>query len=140
MITIAQTSQQTKAKPAAIFALWADVDHWADYDKGIEWAKLTDRFATGGHCIIKPKGGPKVKATILVVEPNRRFIDISHLIGAKLKFDHIITQHTDKTTVSIEMTLIGPLSWLWAKILGKNQQADLEESTTNLVAKAEKNE
>jgi hypothetical protein len=36
------------------------------------------------------------------------------------------------------MTLSGPLSRLWAKILVKNQQADLEKSTANLIAKAEK--
>ncbi len=69
MITLAQTSQQTKAKPAAIFALWADIDHWADHDEGIEWTKFTDMFTAGGHYTIKPKGGPKVRATILAVEP-----------------------------------------------------------------------
>jgi hypothetical protein len=138
MITLAQTSQHTKANPSAVFALWADIDHWADYDEGIEWAKLTDTFAAGGHYTLKPKGGPKVKATILVVEPNKRFIDVSNLPGAKLKFDHAITQQSGTTTVSIVMTLNGPLSRLWAKILGKNQQADLEKSTANLIAKAEK--
>lgn len=137
MITLAHTTQQTKAKPEAIFALWADVDHWADHDKGIEWAKLTDTFAAGGHYTIKPKGGPKVKATILTVEPSKKFIDVSHLMGAKLKFDHTITRQSGDTTVNVVMTLSGPMSWLWAKILGKNQQTDLDKSTANLIAKAE---
>ena len=35
------------------------------------------------------------------------------------------------------MSISGPLSFLWAKILGKNQQADLEKSTAKLIAKAE---
>ena len=137
MITLAKTTQTTKASPAAIFALWADIDHWNDHDEGIEWAKLSDTFASGGHYTIKPKGGPKTKADILVVEPNKRFVDVSHLPGAKLKFDHSISQNANNTTVSIVMTLTGPLSFLWAKILGKNQQADLEKSTATLIAKAE---
>lgn len=137
MKILAQTAIQTKAKPETIFKLWADIGHWSDYDKGIEWAKLTDSFMAGGHYTIKPKGGPKVKATIMVVEPNKRFVDVSHLLGAKLKFDHTLVQQDGLTTVSIIMSLSGSLSWLWAKILGKNQQADLEESTANLVAKAE---
>lgn len=137
MKILAQTTVQTKAKPEAIFKLWADINHWADHDKGIEWAKLTDTFMAGGHYTIKPKGGPKVKATILVVEQNKRFVDVSHLLGAKLKFDHSLTQQANTTSVSVTMSLSGPLGWLWAKILGKNQQADLEESTVNLVAKAE---
>lgn len=138
MIILAQTTQQTKAKPAAIFALWADIDNWADHDDGIEWAKLTDKFVPGGHYAIKPKGGPKVKADILIVEPNQRFVDVSHLPGAKLRFDHSIAQTNNGTSVTIIMTLNGPLAWLWAKMLGKNQQADLEKSTAQLLAKAEK--
>lgn len=138
MIILAKTCQTTLAKPADIFNLWADIDHWADYDAGIEWAKLTDTFAEGGHYTIKPKGGPKVRATILAVETNRHFVDVSHLFGAKLTFEHVLTQQNDQTMVSITMTLHGPLAWLWAKILGKNQQADLEKSTGNLIKKAER--
>lgn len=138
MKILAQTTQETKATPEAIFALWADIDHWSDYDKGIEWAKLTDSFAPGGRYTIKPKGGPTVKATILTIEPNKSFIDVSHLFGAKLRFDHILSQQGDSTSVSVTMSLSGPMGWLWAKILGKNQQADLEESTASLIAKAEK--
>ena len=138
MKILAQTTQSTQATPEAIFKLWADVDHWADYDEGIEWAKLTDTFSAGGNYTLKPKGGPKVKANILMVEPNKRFIDVSHLVGAKLKFDHAITHQEGVTKVTVVMTIGGPLSWLWIKILGKNQQSDLEKSTANLLAKAEK--
>ena len=49
MIKPADTTQTTYAKPEAIFAVWADINHWADVDKGIEWAKLTDTFAVGSH-------------------------------------------------------------------------------------------
>ena len=138
MIQLAQTTQRTNAKPEAIFALWKDIDNWAETDKGIEWARLTDNFSAGGHYVIKPKGGPKTKATILLVEPNKRFVDISHLFGAKLQFEHSIAQQNGMTIVNIVMTLSGPLSWIWARILGKNQQADLELSTTQLIAKAER--
>ncbi len=139
MKQLAATTIQTTAKPEAIFKLWADIDHWAEYDKGIEWAKLTDTFTAGGHYTIKPKGGPKVKSTILVVEPYEKFVDISHLLGATLQFEHTIIKQGSTNTVSIIMTISGPLGWVWAKILGKNQQADLEESTKNLIAKAEQN-
>lgn len=139
MQILAQTTRQTKAKPEAIFALWADIDNWAAYDTGIEWSKLKDSFSAGGHYTLKPKGGPKVRATILVVELNKRFIDVSHLLGAELKFDHTITtQRSGTTTVGITMTISGPLGWIWKRILGKNQQSDLEQSTANLIAKAEK--
>ena len=138
MKTIAKTIQQTKASPETIFNIWADIDGWSDFDQGIEWAKLTDTFTTGGHYTLKPKGGPKVKATITLVKPNEKFIDVSHLPGAKLIFDHTISTRNDATEISITMTLHGPLTWLWVKVLGKDQQADLEKSTANLIVKAEK--
>jgi hypothetical protein len=133
MITLAATTQSTTASSKSIYKLWEDINHWADYDQGIEWAKLNEPFVSGSHYTLKPKGGPKVKATILEVEPGKTFVDVSHLLGANLRFDHTIKSGS----VSITMTLSGPLSWLWAKILGKNQQADLERSTANLISKAE---
>ena len=137
MITLAQTTQSTTAKPSAVFSLWADINHWTDFDSGIEWAKLDQPFKAGSHYTIKPQGGPTVHATIEVVEPNNRFIDVSHLLGAKLRFDHSIVTHNNNSEVTIIMTLEGPLVWLWKKILGKNQQTDLEKSTASLIAKAE---
>lgn len=137
MKILANTNQQTKAKPEAIFSLWRNIDDWAEHDKGIEWAKLTDSFVVGGCYTIKPKGGPKVKAIITEIEQNKKFVDVSQLPGAKLKFDHTIVQQGNKTMVAIVMTISGPLSLLWAKILGKNQQTDLEQATANLIKKAE---
>lgn len=137
MRIIAQTTQPTKASPERIFALWSDVNNWASYDHGIEWAKLTEPFNTGARYSIKPKGGPSLKARILLVEPGSRFVDVSYLFGAKLTFDHSIVQKAGVASVSVVMSLTGPLSWLWVKILGKNQQADLEQATANLIAKAE---
>jgi len=137
MKILAQTTIKTSAGPETIFALWADVNHWSDFDHGIEWARLVGSFEAGGCYTIRPKGGPTVKATILVVEPYKTFVDVSHLPGAKLRFEHIIREQQGHSTVTITMSISGPLAWLWAKILGKNQQADLEKSTASLIAKAE---
>jgi hypothetical protein len=133
MIKIAQTTQASTAKPEVIFALWEDVSHWPQFDHGIEWARLEGKFAVGSKCTLKPKGGPRVKATIVEVVSCKSFVDVSYLLGAELRFEHVI----DQGRVSVVIALTGPLSGLWAKILGKNQQADLERSTANLIAKAE---
>lgn len=137
MKLLAQTSLTTSASPQAVYALWADVNNWHTFDDGIEWAKLNGPFAEGATYTIKPKGGPKVKATVVTDQPPTRFIDVSHLWGAKLRFDHTITTTEGISTVEIINTIDGPLAWLWAKILGKDQQADLERSVQKLVATAE---
>ncbi len=137
MITLSETTQQTRARPDAVFALWADVDHWAEYDDGIEWARLADDFRVGGRLTIKPRGVPRTKAEILIVEANRRFVNSSHLLGAKLRFDHTVVNQDNVTIVSVVVTLSGPLSFLWARLVGKGQQADIEKSTARLIARAE---
>jgi hypothetical protein len=137
MTALARTTQTTRARPATVFALWADINHWADFDDGIEWAKTDEAFRAGSHYVIKPKGGPQVKSTILLVEPPTRFVDVAHLFGAQLKFDHAISEQDGITTVGVVMTISGPLSWFWTKLLGKNQQADLEKATANLLKIAE---
>jgi len=137
MKILAQTTQRTTAVPEAIFQLWVDIDHWADYDHGIEWAKRTDQFAEGSVYTVKPKGGPAVKATIVKIEPARRMVDVSQLLGATLQFDHLVTQEDGVTIVNIVISIEGWLGWFWAMVLGKNQQANLDDSTKNLIAKAE---
>lgn len=137
MITLATTSQKTKAAPQDVFMLWQNVNCWAEYDHAIEWAKLVDTFTVGGRCKIKPKGSPVVTAVIEAVEPNRIFVDTTRLFGARLTFDHRIICANDEIHVVITQTLKGILAPLWAKILGKNQQTELEESTAKLIAMAE---
>ena len=135
MKLLATTAQLTTADPEAIFALWADINNWVTFDHGIEWAKLDETFTVGATYTLKPKGGPKVHARILTIEPNRRFVDVSRLFGAALTLDH--RKQPGHTVVAISMELTGPLRWLWALILGSQQQADLEASAARLIAKAE---
>lgn len=137
MTLIAKTTLTTPASPSAIFALWADINHWAEFDHGIEWARLEGPFVEGAAYTIRPNGGPSFKATIITITTNKRFIDVSHLYGAKLTFDHSLAQGKGGTVVDVAMSLSGPMAWLWKIILGKNQQADLDQSTQNLVKKAE---
>jgi hypothetical protein len=137
MKILAQTTMQTKAPAISIFKLWSDVNNWKDFDDGIEWSRLISDFSIGAHYTLKPKDGPKVKATIIQIDPAKRFVDVSRLPAAKLNFDHSLTTNDGQTIISITISISGPLSIVWAKILGKNMQSDLENSTANLIKKAE---
>lgn len=137
MKQLAQTSQSTTAQPTKVFALWADTQNWPAFDHGIEWTKFTAPFAIGNQYQLKPKGGPALRATIVEIAQDQLFVDVSHLIGTELRVTHHLETQGALTHVSVRMELSGPLSWLWAKILGKNQQTDLEKSTAQLIAIAE---
>jgi hypothetical protein len=138
MKVLAKTTQQTIADPEAIFQLWLDVNNWNKFDESVEWARLDEAFSPGNHFSLKPKGGPKVKATIVSVKHNREFTNTSQMPGAELKFIHTVIKKSGSTSVSVIISIDGPLSWLWSRILGKDQQSGLEKSVSNLIRLAEK--
>jgi hypothetical protein len=137
MKILAEATQQTNASPKQIFEIWSDINNWSQFDESVEWAQLHEEFKAGSHFILKPKGGPKVTATIVSAEHNREFTNTSRMPGAVLKFAHNIIKKNGHVYVQVTISIEGPLSWLWAKILGKDQKRALEKSILNLVRLAE---
>lgn len=137
MKQLAHATKSTSASPRQIYALWSDIDNWHTFDDGIEWAKLDGPFRQGATYRIKPKGGPTVRASVVQDSSPTRFVDRSHLFGAELEFDHKISTDATGTIVEIAITMSGPMSWFWSRILGKDQQSDLEKSISKLVETAE---
>jgi uncharacterized membrane protein len=137
MKTLATAHITTKAQPKAIFTLWQNVEQWPTWDSSIEWVKLEGPFSAGSHYRLKPKGGPVTKATILLVEKDHAFNDVSHLPGAKLYFEHVIEPAGSAHTVTHSVLINGPLAWLWRRILGANIQKGLQPALTTLARLAE---
>ncbi|MEV6069342.1 hypothetical protein AB0L82_22590 [Nocardia sp. NPDC052001] len=132
---IAQATATSTAAPAAFFAKWADMATWPEWNNDTEWVKLDGPFVQGATGTLKPKGGPKVG---FVVEKltDTEFIDVSKLIGARLVFAHTVSVE-DKTTVSVQVSIDGPLRWFWTKIMGADLAKSAQPDLNALVAAAE---
>jgi len=138
MDLIAETTTTSIASPSAFFARWADMATWPEWNADTEWVRLDGPFATGATGVLKPKGGPKVKFVIESLVPDREFIDVSLLVGARLTFHHLVEPLPDRgCTIRVRVTINGPLAWLWKRILGKGLAASLEPDLARLVARAE---
>jgi hypothetical protein len=88
--------------------------------------------------VLKPKGGPKVKFVIAALVPDREFVDVSLLVGARLTFRHLVETLPDGgCRVRVSVTMTGPLRRLWALILGKGFRTNLQPDLDRLVAAAE---
>ena len=61
---------------------------WPEWNTDTEWVRLDGPFQTGGTGMLKPKGGPKVRFVLDSVVPEREFVDVSLLLGARLTFRH----------------------------------------------------
>ncbi|MEV6969425.1 SRPBCC family protein [Hamadaea sp. NPDC051192] len=133
MKTIA-TARITSSAPAAeFFARWADMATWPEWNTDTAWVRLDGPFRAGATGVLKPKGGPEVKFVVATLEPGREFTDVSLLAGAKLTFRHLVGRDRDgRTTVDVEVTLGGPLSFVWSLILAKGIRASLQADLDRL--------
>jgi uncharacterized protein YndB with AHSA1/START domain len=81
-----EASATTEAQPEAVWELWADVGNWKEWDPGVEGSSIDGPFAEGTRYVLKPKGGPKVKAVLTDVRPGEGFSDRTRLPLANLDF------------------------------------------------------
>ncbi|WP_433711257.1 SRPBCC family protein [Nocardia sp. CA-084685] len=113
MTTIATAQATSTAAPAAFFAKWADMATWPEWNNDTEWVRLDGPFAQGATGALKPKGGPEVP------------------------FDHQIATGPERTTVTVTVSIEGPLSWFWTKVMGADLADSVEPDLRALVAAAE---
>lgn len=131
MITVATSRVTSAVAPSAVFARWADMASWPEWNLDTEWVRLDGPFVAGSTGQLKPKGGPKVRFVIERLVPGQEFVDVSLLFGARLTFDHQVTaQPGGGCSIDVMVTSTGPLSRVWNRILGggirNTAQADLD--------------
>lgn len=137
MITITHAHITSTAPPAAFFARWSDVARWPEWNSDIEWVRLDGPFAQGSTGELKPKGGPKVSFVIDRLVPEREFVDVSKLFGARLTFVHQLAPLEGGSTVEVEVTIAGPLARLWTRVLGSGLRASAQPDLERLAEAAE---
>ncbi|EQA44485.1 polyketide cyclase/dehydrase and lipid transport [Leptospira broomii serovar Hurstbridge str. 5399] len=110
--------------------LWearADISNWPKWDSGLLWTKIEGSAAVDKEFELKPKGGPKVKVKIIEAQSPRSFGDETYLLGARMKFLHFFEDTKNGTEVRVELSIHGPLSFLWKKIIGEEQVKNMRE-------------
>jgi polyketide cyclase/dehydrase/lipid transport protein len=138
MTTFASAQATSTAAPERFFEIWADMATWPEWNADTEWVRLDGPFQTGATGVLKPKGGPKVKFTVASVVPGREFVDVSHLMGSKLTFDHQVMSTPDGgATVRVTISFRGPMAWFWKRIIGGGMKASVQRDLDSLVAVAE---
>jgi polyketide cyclase/dehydrase/lipid transport protein len=140
MTTIATAAVISSATPAAFFAEWADMASWPEWNLDTEWVRLDGPFVEGATGQLKPKGGPKVGFVVARLVDGEEFTDVSTLLGARLTFRHLVAVADGGTTVSVDVTLTGPLAPVWRLILGKGIRESMQPDLDRLARRAEQTE
>jgi len=102
-----------------IWQLFSDINNWATWDKGIEFAKLEGTFVAGNQFIFRPVGGPSVKIKLVIVEPYKQFKDLTQFPLAKMYGDHTFEETTEGLKMTTTMSVKGILGFLWIKLVAR---------------------
>lgn len=138
MTHVVRATGASMAPPAAFFACWADMVSWPEWNTDTEWVRLDGPFRQGATGRLKPKGAPAVRFTVSRLVPDREFVDVSALPGARLTFSHLLGRTTDgRTTIQVDVTITGPLRWLWSRLMGEGLRRSAQPDVDGLIARAE---
>lgn len=137
-----QKSYETEAidvLPEQIWQVWSDINRWHEWDEGIEFAKTSEPFQKGCRFELQPKGGPKVMIEIIDCEPDHYFTDLTRFPLAKMYGRHEMELiKPGRIKLKTTMTLKGPLSFIWRRLVAQKIVDDLAEDTARIIAIAKK--
>lgn len=118
--------------------LFADVNKWPLWDEGVEFTELKGNFEKGNSFILKPKGGPKTKVTLLETVVNKSYIDVTAFPLAKMYGSHVFEETPDGLKITITMSVKGILAFLWVKIVAQDIVKGLPEDVKKQIETAGK--
>ncbi len=121
-------------EPHQIWKIWSDIPNRPTWDTDTEWAKSNGPFENGTLITFKPKGWPKtVSMKIIECIPNKTFTDYTQFFLAGLYGTHHMEQVADGLKLTTTIKVVGPLAWLWRKIVAQDIVASLPEQTNMLI-------
>lgn len=109
----------TEATKEQMWKLFADVNNWHTWDKGIEFAKMEGKFEKGNHFLLKQKGGPKLTIKLIEAIENVRFIDCTKFPLSKMYGEHQFEETPQGLKITTTMKVEGLFALLWIKLVAK---------------------
>ncbi|HXD70519.1 MAG TPA: SRPBCC family protein [Gaiellales bacterium] len=126
-------THESAASPAAIFALWADVEGWPAWDASLIATTLDGPFAAGTTGTLHPLGMPEpIAFTLTAVEDGAGFSDETRLGPLVLRFGHRVEPRPGGSRIVVAIEAEGPD----AEQVGPAVAEDLPESVAALAAAA----
>ena len=129
-----------KASPEAVWGLWADVENWKAWDPAVEQSSIDGPFSEGTRGMLKPEGGPKSPFVLTGVRPGEGFSDRTRLPLASVDFFHEVERVGEGTRIAHRIEIRGPLSFVFARLMGRRFEKGLPEAVQNLARLAEESE
>jgi Polyketide cyclase / dehydrase and lipid transport len=123
---------ETTAPPEKIWAAWTDVKRWPEWDTELASASLEGSFALGAKGKLKPKRGPAARFSISELIPGESYTFTTRLPLCELKVRRHLTLKDGGACFTHEVSFVGPLSTVFANLLGRRYREALPVVMENL--------
>ena len=123
----------TNVQKEQVWKVWADVESWPKWDKQLQYCTMQEAFSQGSQFILKPVGGPKVKIMLSEIVCNEKFTDYCKFFGATMMNTHELVKELNGLRITHTVTVTGPLTYVWVKLIAKNVANSIPIQTNNLV-------
>ena len=120
MWTKSYSTTTKKVSAAQMWRLFADVNHWHEWDDAIEYAQMDGEFREGGHFVMQVKKGPKVKIELIQAEKDKSFTDLTRFPLARMTGEHRFDETPEGLRITTTMRVSGVLGFLWRKIVAQD--------------------
>ena len=130
-------SIETTAAAEALWARWADVATWAQWNSDIEKVELDGAFAVGSRITMTPLGDEPVVLRIAEVRENETFVDEAEFGGVVIRTMHKLERlDAERTRITYRTEITGPAEAELGPQVGPAITADFPETMAALVRAA----
>jgi hypothetical protein len=130
-------SIMTTASQEKVWDMSTDVQNWKQWIPEIKEAHLNGRFDENAEGVLIPENGRKTVFKVKSCKPNFSFTLLAKLPLAQMYLRRMIGYHNQKTMVTQEIWIEGPLSGFWWRLLGKRYQQMMPQNLERFRALAE---
>lgn len=135
MSWIHEHAAETTLSPARVWAVLADLNHWADWDTSMEKVVLNGPFAVGSTVTMTPTGQDPITSVITAIQEDHHYADETSFGEMTLRFSHTLTAlDNGGTRVLHRLEIDGP----GGAELGPVVTEDFPEAMDALLAEAAK--
>lgn len=132
-----EESIHVAATAGAVYAVWADVPRWPQWDPDTRRASLDGPLAVGARGRLTPRKGFTVAMRVVQAEPGRHFTVECPVLGNVMRFEHLLRPMDGGVQVTHRVSFHGWLAGWLRRTVGQDVRRGLPATLRGLKARAE---
>ncbi len=123
--------------PEHVFAIYKDINSWAQWDPDIEAVGMDGDFVAGTSGWLKPVGAPKTATMMMAVDEPVSFTVESKLPFCTMRFEHELDTAGDATVATHRVVFTGALAPVFSRLIGGKIRKGIQGTMQGLKQYAE---